>query len=371
MVSISKKRRRRHQNDNTNLIYKSLFLLATACVIWIWKEATYIKDNAELVLMSQQKAPLQNPMNRCIDSDDATRELPQVCKCPDPVKSTARATYEWAVHHRQLAESVTAAAAAQNAQVVFLGDSVTEHWNGTARMGTEALPAAYRQIFEKHFDQSALALGSAGDTTTELLWHLQNGWLDDTLRPDVFVLLIGANDLGRVGCSKRTALAGILNVANYLHEQRPKAQIILHGILPRGGGFGDEDYTPDFTLGEYWLNALWVNRQLQKFCDVHPNEWAYFDVTLEFIDRQPGGKSVAKDLMMPNGRHPNVAGREKWATLLGEKVKERLKVHARAEEAAAARRKKGEKLKEKIREQEEAERLREELARKQKDSHER
>jgi len=291
-----------------------------------------------------------NPLYRCIDSDDDEHHLMlhrkqnnnknlTKCPCPDPVQPASRAVYAWAEHHKRLVADAKNEPLQRELDVVFLGDSITEHWRGTKSLGVKQLPADYRQVFTKYFHGTAtaerdgggtaqlegLALGSAGDTTTELLWHLQNGILaSELLQPKVWVLLIGTNDLGLHKCSKRTTLAGILNVAQYLHQQRPEAAIILHGLLPRGDNTDEFDKS---ALGAYWEDIRWINRELKRFCELHPGEWFYMDASTIFLKKKPRkpGEDTKGELAlvseyMPDGLHPNVAGRELWAPLIVKQV---------------------------------------------------
>ncbi|GAX10931.1 platelet-activating factor acetylhydrolase [Fistulifera solaris] len=277
-------------------------------------------------------APLKNnPSFRCIDHDDETTHDATTCECPDPLQAASRPNYDWAKHHQRYIQSIQAVEL--ELDVVFLGDSITEHWNGTRRMGTVPLPSTYRASFARYFDSEhaplkGLLLGTSGDTVVELLWHLQNGVLNvPTLQPSVWVLLIGTNDLGRWKCSKRTVLAAILHVAQYLHQQRPNATILLHGLLPRS-----EDDLDTSQLGKYWQDIRFINRELRKFVDMHPGEWFYMDASTVFLQRAPKaignadtqGSVQLKAQYMPDGLHPNVEGYEQWAPLLVDAIVKRL-----------------------------------------------
>jgi lysophospholipase L1-like esterase len=156
-------------------------------------------------------------------------------------------------------------------EIVWIGDSIVEKWNGTKSMVPNPAPE-FRAVFQTYFDSPAarskgLALGSSGDTHNELLWHLENGMLPDTLQPDVWIIMIGTNDLGRWGCSKSTVLAGILQVAQVLHTKRPKTPIIIHGLLPRSDVFRAPPV--DYALGRGWDQILWINRELKRSCTLH------------------------------------------------------------------------------------------------------
>jgi lysophospholipase L1-like esterase len=298
------------------------------------------EDGNEKMIMNQSD-------NRCIDLDDPVewKEIPikKRCSCPDPLLPRNRNNVNWKAHHQVLVQDVEYAAALKiehghELDVVMLGDSITERWNGTRNMGQiDPLFQKDRAVFERFFEKSrnadaplqGLALGSSGDITTELLWHLQNGMLPDTLQPKVWLILIGTNDLGRPGCSKRTTLAGILQVAQYLHTQRPNGTpIILHGLLPRNIVYASENAQTDVKVNRFWKDILWINRELENFCALH-QDLHYMESSELFLQRiggngasggeTPGAVTIKKGLM-PDALHPNAAGYEAWAPRIVEEV---------------------------------------------------
>jgi lysophospholipase L1-like esterase len=201
-------------------------------------------------------------------------------------------------------------------------------------MGQNPAPD-FRTVFETYFDSPAarfqgLALGSSGDTCTELLWHLENGMLPDELRPDAWIIMIGTNDLGRWDCSKRSTLAGILHVAQMLHTQRPKTPIIIHGLLPRSDVFRAEPET-DYTLGRRWDQILWINRELKRFCALH-DEWYYIEANKLFLRKVQGGGEDAEGALeilpetMDDALHPSVEGYRQWGKVVVRKLQKLLQV---------------------------------------------
>ena len=66
--------------------------------------------------------------------------------------------------------------APKDLDLVFIGDSITERWNGTRSWGTESIPGM-RKAFEARFTKKgggtfeAIALGSAGDTVRLQMLH--------------------------------------------------------------------------------------------------------------------------------------------------------------------------------------------------------
>jgi lysophospholipase L1-like esterase len=114
--------------------------------------------------------------------------------------------------------------------VIFLGDSITQDWE---RHG----PPAWRDFAPvwQHFygAMRAVNLGFVGDTTASLLWRERNGELDG-IAPKVAVVLIGANNLGRLHWSAADTLAGIDADLAELRRRLPQTRILLLGILPSG-----------------------------------------------------------------------------------------------------------------------------------------
>ncbi|MFL5336473.1 MAG: GDSL-type esterase/lipase family protein, partial [Geminicoccaceae bacterium] len=64
-----------------------------------------------------------------------------------------------------------------------------------------------------------------------LLWRMQNGELDG-IRPKAAVVLIGANNMGRVHWTAEQTVAGIGAVVAELQRRLPAIKIIVLGVLP-------------------------------------------------------------------------------------------------------------------------------------------
>ncbi|CAB9527253.1 Platelet-activating factor acetylhydrolase IB subunit beta [Seminavis robusta] len=206
--------------------------------------------------------------------------------------------------------------------VVFVGDSITERLNGTRHMGTVRLPDN-QLVFEEHFP-SGLALGCSGDTSTNLLWHLQNGMLPDSLQPQVWMILIGTNDLGRLNCSANATLQGILNVFNYLKSKRLSAKFILHGLLPRSDISMKENMADnDYKTGEYWKQIQWINQRLREECHQDPEQQCrYMEASGVFLDPDSPDKVSAKT--MTDGLHPSRDGLASWCPLIAKTINDVL-----------------------------------------------
>lgn len=121
-----------------------------------------------------------------------------------------------------------AEAAAGDAEVVFLGDSITQAWETTGRKQWEGLVA----------NRKALNLGFAGDSTQHVLWRVENGELDG-LSPRVIVLLVGTNNARHGDFTPGQIASGIGKILQALSRKCPRSKVLLLGILPRGADPSD------------------------------------------------------------------------------------------------------------------------------------
>jgi lysophospholipase L1-like esterase len=288
--------------------------------------------------------------NLCSDHDDpaewrVSSANGRKCECPDPQKPTNRLKKaEWKKHHDKLVQRAKILSAYPVLDVVFVGDSIWEGWNGTdlqkqihltKKLSPEKQQRERRECFERLFVKSeehpdamveADILATGGDKTTDLLWQLQNGLMPPQLQPSAWIFMIGTNNLSRK-CSKRTVLLSILHVAQYVHEQRPNAKIVIHGLFPRGEQWKgpaprrvDKDF---YELGRYWEQILWINRQLRAYTNLY-DDWYYVQNSEIFLAKETteSGTITLKinSTLMKDALHPTTKGYE----LLGSKLSKQL-----------------------------------------------
>ncbi|HUG11817.1 MAG TPA: glycosyl hydrolase 115 family protein [Opitutaceae bacterium] len=110
----------------------------------------------------------------------------------------------------------------------FIGDSITRRWGAT---DYPDFLAHWRKTFHG-WNAGDFAWGA--DSTQHMLWRLDNGELDG-LKPKVFVILAGTNNLGRGADDAKVAdvTRGITAIVEKCRESVPSATIIVMGILPR------------------------------------------------------------------------------------------------------------------------------------------
>jgi beta-glucosidase len=205
---------------------------------------------------------------------------PPVNPCVVPAPRTDEAgTNRFAGISRHVQEN------AGRARVIFVGDSITQGWEGNGR-----------QVWEKYYaHRHALNLGIGSDHTQHVLWRLDHGHLDG-LQPKVAVVLIGVNNIPDETNTPRMVLEGVTAVVQKLRARLPETKILLLGIFPFR-----EDFNPQRA------KALQVNQALHKLDD---GQWVrYLDFGHRFIE--PDGR-ISKD-MMRDFLHLSPAGYAIWA----------------------------------------------------------
>ncbi len=112
--------------------------------------------------------------------------------------------------------------------LVFYGDSITQDWE---RDGPQAW-ADFAPIWQRFYgERAAVNLGFTGDTTASLLWRITHGEADG-IAPKAAVILIGANNMGRLHWSAGDTVAGIDAVVAALRQRLPHTQLLLLSVLP-------------------------------------------------------------------------------------------------------------------------------------------
>jgi lysophospholipase L1-like esterase len=277
------------------------------------------------------------------------------CDCLNPMEPVVGSLEGWmGAYEANLSLVRSKVQQNQQVDVVFLGDSITEEWNGRwlgKRQGRytsmfEETHNVWKDLFDSGGStahgtgaMNGLALGIAGDRIANLLWRIQNGELDDNLDSKVFWVLIGTNDL-KSGCSEDVILLGIIHVAEEIRKLRPDSIVVLNGILPRtnradgrltfgsndvdnyadaGAGavhYGGDEYSmlnnmtmatetateaPVTSTGRntsshnytYWQSIQGINKGLARYAELNDNV-EYFDASDIFI-AQMGNKVYQRE----------------------------------------------------------------------------
>jgi len=112
--------------------------------------------------------------------------------------------------------------------LVFYGDSITQDFE-------LAGPPAWRDFVPvwNHYygGRHAVNLGFKGDTTAHLLWRIEHGEADG-IAPKAAVVLIGANNFGKLHWPEAETEPAIEKIVAELHRRLPGVQVLLIGVLP-------------------------------------------------------------------------------------------------------------------------------------------
>ncbi len=170
-------------------------------------------------------------------------------------------------------------------QVIFIGDSITQGWEGAGR---EVWAARYAH-------RDAINLGIGGDRTQHVLWRLDNGNLDG-LKPKAAVVMIGTNNSNGEDNTVEQIADGIAAIVQKLRDRLPETKVLLIPIFPRSEN-------PSPQRGK----VLQVNQIIQKLADGKNVVWV--DFGHRFV---ASNGTIPRDLM-PDYLHLSPKAYEIWA----------------------------------------------------------
>lgn len=190
--------------------------------------------------------------------------------------------------------------------VVFIGDSITQGWEG-----------AGKQAWEKHFaPMNSLNLGFSGDRTEHVLWRLEHGQLGPS-QPRVAVIMIGTNNTGHRMQDPQETAAGVQAIVDRVLQHSTKTQVLLLGVFPRG----------ENSLDAMRLNNVAINDYLSRMDQndrVHYQDFSNLFLTAD--------GTLPRDVM-PDLLHLNEEGYRRWAEALAPLIQD---LQARADISPAS-----------------------------------
>lgn len=174
------------------------------------------------------------------------------------------------------------------AQVIFIGDSITQGWESEGQ-----------EVWARYYAaRNAINLGMGGDRTQHVLWRLDHGNLDG-IRPKAAVVMIGTNNSNGNDNSEAEIADGVTAIVRKLRSALPDTRILLLGIFPRGE-------TPNAQRGK----LCQVNQILQKLDD--GDRVRFVDFGHRFLN--PDG--TLPKAVMPDSLHLSPAAYQLWAEAL-------------------------------------------------------
>ena len=116
----------------------------------------------------------------------------------------------WRARHEAKLEELHS----RRVDLIFLGDSITQDYEVTGPPEWRDFVPVWQRFYGT---RNAVNLGFNGDATSHLLWRIENGEVAG-IAPKVAVILIGANNLGRLHWPAQDTVAGI----DAIVTQRPR-----------------------------------------------------------------------------------------------------------------------------------------------------
>lgn len=191
------------------------------------------------------------------------------------------------------------------ADVIFLGDSITQGWEGAGKK-------AWTENFAPH---KAVNLGIGGDQTGHVLWRITEGKELEPIKPKVAVIMIGTNNTG--AHSAEQIAGGIKAIVEELRKQKPEMKILLLGVFPRASGIKKEETVAPAEKLNPKIKA--INDIISKLDD--GKTVFYKDINAKFLNAEGG----LERKLMPDLLHLSPAGYDNWAASIKEDVAKLLK----------------------------------------------
>jgi lysophospholipase L1-like esterase len=199
-------------------------------------------------------------------------------------------------------------AAMGHVDVLFLGDSITQGWEGNGK-----------DVWAKEFEPlHAANFGIGGDRTQHVLWRITEGKELEGITPKVTVLMIGTNNAG--SNSAEEIAAGVEAIVKELRRQKPHMKVLLLAVFPRSGKSAKElQDTTHVSADELNKKLPEVNKKIARLDD--GKDVKYLDIGPKFLDKDGG---LAKDVMY-DYLHLTKKGYEIWAEAIKEPLEQLLK----------------------------------------------
>ena len=191
--------------------------------------------------------------------------------------------------------------------VIFLGDSITQGWEGN---GKKAWAETFAPL-------KAVNLGIGGDQTGHVLWRITEGKELEPLKPKLAVIMIGTNNTGRHTAEQ--IAGGIKAIIDELKKQKPGMKILLLGVFPRGNRNDADKETKVIPAAKLNKKIAAINEIISKYDD---GKTVFFkDIGKEFLTKDGG---LPGDIM-PDYLHLSPKGYEIWAKAIKADVEKLLK----------------------------------------------
>jgi len=206
----------------------------------------------------------------------------------------------WAKRH----EAFVARARKGDVDVLFLGDSITQGWEG-----------AGKKVWAENFDPlKAANFGIGGDRTEHVLWRITEGKELEGIHPRAVVMMIGTNNMASNTAAE--IAEGVTAIVKELRRQRPDAKMLLLGIFPRNARQKEDANGPPTEAIRDKIS--YTNEKIAKLAD--GKIVRYLDIGGTFLTENG---ELSKDIM-PDYLHLSEKGYQIWADAIKDALKNML-----------------------------------------------
>jgi lysophospholipase L1-like esterase len=190
--------------------------------------------------------------------------------------------------------------------VVFLGDSITQGWEGA---GKKVWADTFAPLKAGNY-------GIGGDQTGHVLWRISAGKELEGIDPKAAVIMIGTNNTG--GNTPEQIAGGIKAIVDTLRKDKPTMKILLLGVFPRAGKKPDKEATAT-PAADLHPKIKAINDIIAKYAD--GSNVVYLDIGAKFLDKE-GNLPKA---IMPDYLHLSEKGYGIWADAIKDELAKLLK----------------------------------------------
>lgn len=217
------------------------------------------------------------------------------------ITPVARKDDWWVARHNAMNARIKQAAANGDADILFIGDSITQGWEGAGK-------PVWDEFYGK---RNAVNLGIGGDRTQHVLYRLQNGNIEGLDKPakgtppKLAIIMIGTNNVSDTPAPQTAE--GITAIVNHLRTKLPSTKILLLAIFPR-----------EQTPGKARERNTQVNTIIKDLAD--NTSIFYMDIANQLLNTDG---TISKEVM-PDFLHLSEDGYRRWAAAIEPKVVELL-----------------------------------------------
>ncbi|GAA5495283.1 hypothetical protein Rhal01_01458 [Rubritalea halochordaticola] len=181
-------------------------------------------------------------------------------------------------------------------EVLMIGDSITQGWEGAGK-------AAWAKYLAP---RKAINLGFSGDRTQHVLWRLLMEEMPTDDAPKAAVIMIGTNNAKSNVDKPHETAVGIQHIVKLLRDRKPEMDVVLFGVFPRGA-------TAEDKLRQH---NIAVNKEIKEFASTD-GKVHFVDISEQFLDE----KGTLSKKVMPDLLHLNAGSYEIWGKALDAELK--------------------------------------------------